>query len=345
MIRVGVVGATGYAGAELVRLLVNHPEVEITTVTSETHKGLAYESVYPAVSGHIERVCSPLDPEAVAGNCDVVFTALPHTKAMECVPAFLEAGKKVVDFSADFRLKSLDVYEKWYAPHTAPQYLADAAYGLPELHREEIKTAALVANPGCYPTGAILGLAPSVKNGRIDLKSIIVNAATGVTGAGRSLKVGSLFCEVNEGMHAYNIGAHRHTPEIEQEVGVLAGSPVILTFAPHLMPLSRGILSTIYATPVTDLDEAEIQKVYEAFYADEPFIRVLPAGVFPDVRNVRGTNLCDISIKADKRANRLIIMTAIDNLVKGAAGQAVHNMNIMTGRPEKEGLQDAPLFL
>lgn len=345
MVRVGIVGATGYTGAELLRILVHHPEVEISVLTSETHVGRSYEEVYPALRGLLGGTCEPLDTDRVAERCDLVFAALPHTKSMACIPQFLERVRLVVDLSADFRLTDPAVYEAWYAPHTAPDLLREAVYGLPELYREAIRKARLVANPGCYPTSAILGVAPLLRQGWVAPESLIVNAASGVTGAGRSLNLGSLFCEVNEGMKPYKVGEHRHTPEMEQEMSLLVGAPVRITFIPHLVPLSRGILSTLYGRLDAERDEAQILEAYKAFYKDEPFVRVLPRGAMPDIRDVRGTNLCDIGIKVDTRTDRVIVVVAIDNLVKGGAGQAVQNMNLALGFTETQGLEQPSLFL
>lgn len=345
MVRVGIVGSTGYSGAELVRLLLRHPNVEINALTSETYSGLSYDSIFPAIQGHLTGTCQLLDPERVAEQSDVVFTALPHTRAMECVPYFLSQQKLVVDLSADFRLRESRVYETWYAPHKAPELITQAVYGLPEIYREHIRKARLVANPGCYPTSAILGMAPLITHRWVDLQSIIVNSASGVTGAGRSLALGSLFCEVNEGMKAYKVCEHRHTPEMEQEMSLLAGSPVKVTFTPHLVPLSRGIMTTLYANLNEERPDGEILEAYRAYYREEPFVRILPPGGFPNVRDVRGTNYCDIGLKVDVRTNKVVVLAAIDNLVKGASGQAIQDMNLALNLPESTGLEDLPLFL
>lgn len=345
MVKVGIVGATGYTGAELVRILSHHPGVELTALTSESYAGLDYPKVYPALRDKVEIQCIPLDVERVAREADVIFTALPHSKSMACVPRFLELGKKVLDMSADFRLKDRRIYEEWYAPHSAPELLQVSAYGLPELHRQEIEKARLVAVPGCYPTSAILGLAPLAKAGLLGHEPIIVNSASGVTGAGRSLDLGSLFCEVNEGMKAYKVAQHRHTPEMEQELSILAGRDVRVTFVPHLLPLSRGILSTIYLSLKEPRDEEELLAEYSTFYKAESFVRVLSQGQFPNLRDVRGSNFCDIGLKVDPRTAKVVVVVAIDNLVKGASGQAVQCMNLMTGLPEMEGLNYAPLFV
>jgi N-acetyl-gamma-glutamyl-phosphate reductase len=262
---------------------------------------------------------------------------------MAAVPGLLEQGKRVVDLSADFRLKDAATYESWYGPHQAKGLLAEAVYGLPELHAEQVAKARLVANPGCYPTAAILGIAPLLAGGHVELDSIVVDAKSGVSGAGRGLALGSLFCEANEGLCAYKVASHRHTPEMEQEMSQLAGRPLLISFTPHLVPLSRGMLATIYARLTKEMAEAGIHALYSAFYAGKPFVRVYPLGSFPNVLAVRGSNYCDIGLKLDPRVGRVVITAAIDNLVKGASGQAVQNMNIMFGFPERAGLEALPL--
>lgn len=345
MTRVGIIGATGYTGCELVRILFGHPRVELSILTSETYAGLPYEEVFPALKDLFQGVCEPLDVENVAQRADVIFICLPHTKSMECVPTLVERGKKVFDLSADFRLKDKDLYEEWYAKHTAPELLPKAVYGLPEIHREEIRKAQVVAVPGCYPTGAILGLAPLAATGSVGEGPIAVNAASGVSGAGRSPALESLFCEVNEGMKPYKVAQHRHTPEMEQELSRLAGKEVRVVFVPHLAPMSRGILTTIYVRASKDFTEEELLELYRSFYEGERFVRICPMGKFPNVRDVRGTNMCDIGVKLDPRTGILIIVTAIDNLVKGASGQAVQCMNISLGIEETTGLEAQPLFI
>ncbi|MEJ5375598.1 MAG: N-acetyl-gamma-glutamyl-phosphate reductase [bacterium] len=345
MVRVGVVGATGYTGAELVRILSGHPGVELSVLTSESYAGLEYSKVYPAMRKKVDIACEPLDPHRVAKAAEVIFTALPHSKSMACVPLLMETGSKVIDMSADFRLKERKIYEQWYAPHTAADLLQSSAYGLPELHRGEISRAKLVAVPGCYPTSAILGVAPLAKAGLLGEDPVIVNSASGVTGAGRSLELGSLFCEVNEGMKAYKVAQHRHTPEMEQEISSLAGREVRVVFVPHLLPLSRGILSTIYLGLKESRSEEYLWMLYSKFYESEPFVRVLAPGQFPNLRDVRGSNFCDIGLRVDSRSGKVIVLVAIDNLVKGASGQAVQCMNIMMGFQEMEGLLGPPLFL
>lgn len=344
MLKVAVIGASGYTGVELLRILVGHPEVEICCVTSRQHEGLPINQLFPSLSGFCELRCEPLDVTAIAKRVDLVFTALPHKTAMEVVPGFLAAGCKVVDLSADYRLKDQDVYEQWYQVHSSPELFAEAVYGLPELYRDQLSSARLVANPGCYPTSVILGLAPLLGKRLIDPKSLIVDSKSGVSGAGRGVKLGSLFCEVNEGFKAYGIASHRHTPEIEQELTRLAGCDIRLNFTPHLLPVNRGILSTCYADLLEDKSTEELIALFQQHYTDERFIRVMPGGQLPNIAYVRGTNFCDIGLVSDQHTGRVIVVSAIDNLVKGAAGQAVQNMNIMCNFPETLGLGIVPIF-
>lgn len=344
MLKVAVVGASGYTGVELIRLLVGHPEVEISCVTSRQHEGLPISQVFPSLSGFCELVCEPVDVAAIAAKSDLVFTALPHKSAMEVIPDFLAAGCKVVDLSADYRLKDQAVYEQWYQEHSSPELLPEAVYGLPELFRDEIGASRLVANPGCYPTSVALGLAPLLKNSLIDPASLIIDSKSGTSGAGRGVKQGSLYCEVNEGFKAYGVASHRHTPEIEQTLSTLAGHPVQVSFTPHLLPVNRGILSTMYATLRQEKSTEELLTLYRQFYADETFVRVMPGGELPNVRTVKGTNFCDVGVVGDSRTGRVIVVSAIDNLVKGAAGQAVQNMNLICGFKEQLGLGIVPLF-
>ncbi|MDD2273983.1 MAG: N-acetyl-gamma-glutamyl-phosphate reductase [Desulfuromonadaceae bacterium] len=345
MLKIAIVGASGYTGLELIRILHCHPEVAVTCLTSEQSAGKRISEVFPTLRGRCDIVLENLEPVRVAEKADIIFTALPHKAAMEVVPTFLKLGKKVVDLSADYRLSDPAVYGEWYEPHLNPENLKKAVYGLPEIRRDRIKGAQLVANPGCYPTSIILALAPLLKNGLIDLSSIIADSASGVTGAGRSAKVDSLYCEVNEGYKAYGVGgAHRHTPEIEQELSLLAGEELKITFTPHLVPMDRGILSTVYATPEKTLDTATIAALYREFYDGESFVRVLPSGSLPSTAFVRGSNFCDIAPLVDSRTGRIIIVSAIDNLVKGASGQAIQNMNLLCGFPETTGLEGLALF-
>jgi N-acetyl-gamma-glutamyl-phosphate reductase len=344
MIRVGIVGASGYTGVELARLLANCPDVKLTVATSRQYDGHNLAAVYPNLAGLVDIVCEDLAVNDLVEKADLFFTAVPHQTAMTIVPDLLEAGKKVVDLSADFRLHDAEVYEQWYQAHSAQQYLSEAVYGLPELHREHIAKAQLVANPGCYPTSVILGLAPLLKAGIIDPDTLVVDSKSGASGAGRAAQAGTLFCEVTEGFKAYKVGEHRHTPEMEQEISLLSQRPVTISFTPHLLPMSRGILSTMYAKLLKPVTDTEIDGLYNNFYHDEPFVRLCGAGQFPATQFVRGSNFCDIGFKVDKRNGRVVILSAIDNLVKGAAGQAVQNMNLMCGFPETKGLNIIPLF-
>ena len=344
-LNIAIVGSSGYTGGELYRLILNHPRVTVTAVTSEKSAGQGITSIFPHLMGLTNLVCEPLDPTSIARKADFIFLALPHVVAQETAFRFHQLGKKIVDLSADYRLRDPGLYEKWYEHcHQYPELLKQAVYGLPELHRKEIKTASLVANPGCYPTSAILGLAPLIINGAIDLGTIIVDSKSGVSGAGRSPSLAHHYPEVNEGLMAYKIGTHRHTPEIEQEIGALAGNPVTLSFTPHLIPINRGILTTIYATLTKSAATHHVHAWYEEIYQKEQFVRVLPIGQLPNVRNVRGSNFCDISVYVDPRTNRVIVVSAIDNLVKGASGQAIQNMNLMMGFNETDGLKIAGLF-
>lgn len=345
MTTVAVVGASGYTGLELLRLLDRHPEVTVTCVTSEQSAGKKISDLFPSLRGRCDLVLEPLEPAAIAAKAEVIFTALPHQAAMAVVPDFLAAGRKVIDLSADYRLHDPDVYGAWYEPHKNPELLQAAVYGLPELRRDAIRQACLVANPGCYPTSVILGLKPLLEAGLIDPDSIIADSASGVSGAGRAAKIDSLYCEVNEGFKAYGVGGvHRHTPEIEQELSELAGQPVTITFTPHLVPMDRGILSTIYATPIKAVSTEELVALYAHSYQHEPFVRILPKGQFPSTAYVRGSNFCDLGVTHDSRTNRVIVVAAIDNLVKGASGQAIQNMNLLCGFPENRGLEGIAIY-
>lgn len=343
-LRVGIVGASGYTGGELARILSLHSQVDLTVATSRQYAGKKLSQVYPHLQNVTDIVCENVAIDDLLDRADLFFTAVPHKTAMEIVPQFLEAGKKVVDLSADFRIDDPDVYEKWYQPHTAKEYFAEAVYGLPELNRHRIAKARLVANPGCYPTSIILGLAPMLKKGLVDTKTIIADSKSGTSGAGRSAKVGTLFCEVTDGFRAYNVGAHRHTPEIEQELAKIAGSDLSISFTPHLLPMSRGILSTVYSTLTSQVSQQQVDEIYTAFYQDEKFVRPCQPGTLPATQYVRGSNYCDIACKVDPRTGRLVVVSVIDNLVKGAAGQAVQNMNLVCGFDEALGLETVPLF-
>jgi len=344
MLKVGIYGASGYTGQELLRLLLRHPQAEVVALTSRRYAGVPVSDIYPVFVGLTDLAFVDASPEDVAGAADIVFLALPHGVSMAVAPIFLKAGKKVIDLSADFRLHDVATYEKWYSRHTAPNIIKESVYGMPELYGDEIAKARLVANPGCYPTSVILGLAPLLKANWIDDSSIIADSKSGVSGAGREPQVGTLFCEVDEGFKAYKVGEHRHTPEMEQEISILAGHDVRISFTPHLLPITRGILSTIYATFQKDVTTAELIDLYRAFYKGKKFVRVYKAGTFPNISSVRGSNCCDIGLTVDARTKRVIIICAIDNLVKGAAGQAIQNMNLMCGLSEDTGLTMISLF-
>jgi N-acetyl-gamma-glutamyl-phosphate reductase len=333
-ISAGIVGATGYTGMELLRLLSAHPSVDLLLATSEKQAGKKV--------GNTGLTFQPMAAEVK--ELDVLFSCLPHTGAMTHVASWVKQGIKVIDLSADFRLHDAATYEEWYGEkQTAADLLKKAVYGLPELHRAEIKKATLVANPGCYPTGAVLGLAPLLKSKLIDTTSIVIDSKSGVTGAGRNAAVEFLFSEVNESVHAYKVGNHRHTPEIEQELSLVAGEKIVVSFTPHLIPMDRGILSTIHVRALKKTDTASVLKTFNEFYKNEPFVQVLPEGVLPKTKEVRGTNNCAIGAVYDPRTNQIIIVSAIDNLSKGASSQAVQNMNLMFGLGEKTGLSPLPL--
>jgi N-acetyl-gamma-glutamyl-phosphate reductase len=342
MIRVAIVGATGYAGAELVRILAGHPQVELSILTSRQFAGVKFAEVYPALAGCVDLVCEQLAVEKICACSDVVFTALPHQLPMTIVPEFIKRGLRVVDLSADFRFNDAALYEAAYQPHTAKALLAKSVYGLSEIYFENLRSAVLVGNPGCYPTGALLPLIPLAKNGFLDLNSMIVDSKSGVSGAGRSLSMASHFCEVNESFKAYKVADHRHNPEMDAILSREANRQIHLTFVPHLVPMTRGMLTTIYATATKGLQDEDIRSCLTAAYGNCVFIRLCAAGRFPDTLHVRGTNFCDIGFRLEKRTHRLIIISAIDNLVKGAAGQAVQNMNIMLGLNESTGLLHIP---
>ncbi|MDR2076918.1 MAG: N-acetyl-gamma-glutamyl-phosphate reductase [Desulfovibrio sp.] len=346
-IRVGLVGVTGYTGMELTRLLLAHPSFRLAVVTSRQEAGQSLSALYPFLQGFPAGDLVVAAPEAatLAAACDLVFLAVPHGAAMGLAAELLAGGCKVVDLSADFRLRDRAVYEKWYGiGHTQAEALAEAVYGLPELYAEAIARARLVANPGCYPTASILGLYPALAQDLIIPEDIIIDAKSGVSGAGRGPAVTSLFCEVQDTFRAYNLGAHRHTPEIEQELSAIAGRPLAVSFTTHLLPVNRGILATIY-TRLKDpaLPFERIRDAYAASYADHPFVRLLPAGKLPEIRFVRGTFFCDIALVPDPRTGRLIILSAIDNLCRGASGQAVANANLQCGLPPGTGLLQAAL--
>lgn len=341
-VRVSIAGASGYTGFELVRLLCAHPSAQILSVTSRQHKGLRLDEVYPALRRHCDLVFEDPDPERLASSSDIVFTALPHEAAMGIVPVLLDRGARVIDLSADYRLRDATVYGKWYSEHKTPELLREAVYGLPELYRDRIRNARLVANPGCYPTSVILAAAPLLSKGLIEPESIIADSKSGVSGAGRGVSLGVHFCEVNEGFKAYKVAEHRHTPEIEQELGVLAARAVTISFTPHLVPMTRGILSTVYAGLKAGVRPEDVDAAFQGFYGGEPFVRLSARGDLPTSLQVRGSNYCDLGWKVDPRTRRVIVVSVIDNLTRGASGQAVCNMNIMCGFAEDAGLAFAP---
>ena len=345
MIKAGIIGATGYAGAELVRLLLGHKEVEIKWYGSRSYVDQAYASVYQNMFQLVDEKCLDDNMEAMADQVDVIFTATPQGLCASLVNENILNKVKIIDLSADFRIKDVNVYEKWYGiEHKAPQYIEEAVYGLCEVNREKIKQARIIANPGCYPTCSFLSIYPCVKEGLIDPNTIIIDAKSGTSGAGRGAKVDNLFCEVNENIKAYGVAGHRHTPEIEEQLSYAAGEPVLINFTPHLVPMQRGILVTAYASLKKDVTYEEVKAVYDKYYDKEYFVRVLNKDVCPQTRWVEGSNFVDVNFKIDPRTKRIIMMGAMDNLVKGAAGQAVQNMNLLFGLDEKTGLQMAPLI-
>lgn len=346
--KVGLVGATGYTGLELLRLLALHPSrPEVTVITSRQENGRHLTAVFPALSGlanYDQLVFEAPEASELAGRADIFFLAAPHGAAMGLAPELLKSGVRMIDLSADFRLREADVFSEWYQPHTAPGLLGEAVYGLPELYASQIRPARLVANPGCYPTSIILGLAPFLKTGLMASdRPVIVDSCSGVSGAGRGAAPGLSFCEVQDSFKAYKAVGHRHTPEIEQELSALAGRDVTVSFTPHLAPMNRGILSTIYAAPERDLTVEGLRETYLDFYRNAPFVRVRPVGFEPQTSEVRGTNFCDISLFYDRRAGLVKIVSVIDNLCRGASGQALANFNLLCGLPETEGLLMAPV--
>ncbi|HYA12444.1 MAG TPA: N-acetyl-gamma-glutamyl-phosphate reductase [Thermodesulfovibrionales bacterium] len=345
MIRVAICGGSGYTGGELLRILSRHPTVTIKAVTSERSAGKSVVDLFPNLHIYSNLIYEPLRVGNILDKADLFFMALPHGESQESVDFFFRQGKKVIDLSADYRLKDAKTYQQWYkVEHKFQKTLEKAVYGIPELYSEKISKANLIANPGCYPTGAILGLYPAIKNKIIDIASIIIDSKSGTSGAGRKAEIAFSFCEVNEGFKAYAIATHRHTPEIEQELSAIAGKDIIVNFTPHLAPFDRGILTTIYSRLMKQMDTKKIIELYKKIYAREPFTKVLEEGRFPNVKNVRGTNLCEIGLMVNQRTNTLIIVTAIDNLMKGASGLAVQNMNIMMGFDEKTALDTVALF-
>ena len=345
MIKVGIIGATGYAGSELVRILLGHKDVEIKWYGSRSYIDKKYASIYQNFFQLGDANCMDDNMEVLADQVDVIFTATPQGLCASLVNEEILSKVKIIDLSADFRIKDVKVYEEWYKlEHKSPQFIEEAVYGLCEINREDVKKARLVANPGCYTTCSILTCYPLVKEGIIDPNTIIVDAKSGTSGAGRGAKVDNLFCEVNENMKAYGVATHRHTPEIEEQLGYACGEKIMINFTPHLVPMNRGILATAYASLKKDVTYEEVKAIYNKYYADEKFVRVLEKDVCPQTKWVEGSNYVDVNFKIDPRTNRIIMMGAIDNLVKGAAGQAVQNMNLMFGLKESEGLELVPMF-
>lgn len=345
MIKTAVLGATGYAGIELVRILSSHPEADIRVLGSQSFDGQPISEVYKNFAHVLELECEKLDLDKVS-ECDVAFTALPHGASKDVIPSLIDRGLKVIDLSGDFRYDDVKVYEEWYGQkHSSPELLAESVYGLPELYRDKIKDARLIGNPGCYTTCSILGAYPLLKSGLGSSENVIVDAKSGVTGAGRGLALAYHFCECTENTKAYKVATHRHTSEIEQELSKAAGREVIISFTPHLIPQKRGILSTIYINLNKECTTEELVELYKEFYKGEYFIRVKEAGELPETKHAAGSNFVDIGIVADPRTKRAVIVSALDNIYKGAAGQAVQNMNLMFGLDEKTGIANAGFYL
>ena len=345
MIKAGIIGATGYAGAELVRILAGHKDVQIVWYGSRSYIDQKFADIYRNFFRIVDARCLDDHMEELAEEADVIFTATPQGYCASVISEEILSKTKIIDLSADFRIKDVDIYEKWYGiKHQSPQFIGEAVYGLCEINREEIRQARLVANPGCYTTCSILTAYPLAKEGVIDMNTLIVDAKSGTSGAGRGAKVANLFCEVNENIKAYGVTTHRHTPEIEEQLSYAAGEPVLLNFTPHLVPMNRGILATEYASLKKPVTMEEVGRIYQEYYGGERFIRLLEPGACPETRWVEGSNYVDIGFQIDARTGRIVMMGAIDNLVKGAAGQAVQNMNLMFGLPENEGLDLVPLF-
>lgn len=345
MINVGIAGSTGYVGSDLLRILRKHKDVNIKSITSKSYVGKKYDEIYENFRGKIDLECEEQNILEMSKSVDVMFLALPHGISSFEIKEEVLKNTKVIDIGADFRLSDVDIYQEWYnVDHGAKDILKEAVYGLCELNREKIKNSRIVANPGCYPTSTVLSLLPLVKSGLIDVNSIIVDAKSGVTGAGRSLNLGTHFTECNESFKAYGIGTHRHTPEIEEQLGSISGEKLNINFTPHLVPMNRGILTTSYCNLKKEVSYDDVKKIYNEVYKDEYFVRLTKEGVFPETKWVKGSNFCDIGFKIDSRTNRIIVVGAIDNMIKGAAGQAVQNMNIMFNLDEKTGLDDISIF-
>lgn len=343
--KVGIMGATGFTGAELVRILLQHPEVELAFVDSRTYENQQFDEVYPNLRDHATMKAKSVDPENLPENLDLVFCALPHRVSQNKVIPMHERGMKIVDLSGDFRLKDQQTYETWYqTEHQRPELLHKSVYGLPEWYENELKTSTLTANPGCFPTSILLPLLPLIKEGLVDGNHLVVNSSTGISGAGRTPSPVNLFSQVNENVRAYGIGTHRHTPEIEQELSLAGGQAVKLQFTPHLVPMDRGILSTIVTPAIRGMTAEKVKECYQAYYGTKPFIRLLAEDALPETKAVKGSNFCDIAWRVDEHSGNLVLVAAIDNLIKGSSGEAVQNMNLMLGLPEGMGLPHLPIW-
>ncbi len=344
MVKIAICGGSGYTGAELLRILSGHPDANVTAVTSEKSAGKRVADLFPHLVKYGRLVYEPMDKKRLLSMADLFFMALPHAASQEAVSFFFQNKKKVIDLSADYRLRDPAVYQEWYkTPHNYPNTLHRAVYGLPEIYRKVVRKSRLIANPGCYPTSAILAISPAIKEGIIDPDSIIVDSKSGTSGAGRKADVAVSFCEVNEGFKAYGVGVHRHTPEIEQELSNIAGRPIKIDFTPHLVPMDRGIVTTAYAKLTRPISTTKVIALYAKRYSKEPFVRVLEEGFYPNAKHVRGSNYCFVGLKVNERTNTLVMLSTIDNLVKGASGQAVQNMNIMLGIDETTALEGLAL--
>jgi len=340
MVNLSIIGATGYVGLELVRILSTHPNIRLVKLVSQSYVGKKFSDLYPSLRGICDIECSALNIHEIAESSEFVITALPHDASKDIIPTLIQLGVKVIDHSAHFRYKDVSVYESVYkTTHELPELQAQAVYGMPELYRNQIKDATLIADPGCYPTCSILGLAPAIKANMIDLSSIIINAVSGVSGAGRKADVDYSFCELDDNFKAYGIATHRHTSEIEQELSLLAGEAITISFTPHLAPFKRGMLATIHVNLAKDVSTEEVLACYQTYYKNEAFVRVMPLGTMPEVKHVRGSNFVDIGVMVDRRVNRLVIVSALDNLLKGSAGQAVQALNSMMGIDESTGIK------
>lgn len=345
MIKVGIIGSTGYAGGELARLLLQREDVQIKWYGSRSYIDKKYASVYQNMFQLVDDTCMDDNMKELASQVDVIFTATPQGLCASLVDDEILSKVKIIDLSADFRIKDRSVYEDWYKlPAAAPRFIEEAVYGLPEINREKVKTARLIANPGCFPTCSFLSVYPLVRDGLIDPNTLIIDAKSGASGAGRGAKADSLYCEVNENIKAYGVGVHRHTPEIEEQLSYASGAPVTVSFTPHLVPMNRGILVTAYASLTEKATGEAVRAAYERCYEKEYFVRLLEPGTVPQTRWVEGSNFADVNFKVDPRTRRVVMMGAIDNMVKGAAGQAIQNMNLLFGLPEQTGLKQVPMF-